>query len=131
MRLHRKRLDALVAAVGSLQAQTIAPHEAIVVVDRNPELLARVAAELPQVTSLENPGQRSLSDARNAGHAVAAGDIVAFLDDDAEAEPNWLALLVKGYENPAVVGLGGLRGTRAGQRSANLVPTRVRLGRRV
>jgi GT2 family glycosyltransferase len=102
-----KRWDDLVAAMGSLRAQTMAPDEVIVVVDHNPELLARVAAELPQVTSVGNPERRGLSGARNAGLAVATGDIVAFLDDDAAAEPDWLALLVEGYENPAVVGVGG------------------------
>ena len=102
-----KRWDDLVAAVGSLRAQTMAPDEVIVVVDHNPELLARVAAELPQVTSVGNPERRGLSGARNAGLAVATGDIVAFLDDDATAEPHWLALLVEGYQNPAVVGVGG------------------------
>ena len=102
-----KRWDDLVAAVGSLAAQTVTPHEVIVVVDHNPGLLARVAAELPQVLSVENAGRQGLSDARNSGLAVATGDIVAFLDDDAEAEPEWLALLLEGYRDPAVVGVGG------------------------
>ena len=129
-----KRWDDLVAAVGSLQAQTMAPHEVIVVVDHNPELLARVAAELPQVTSVENPGRRGLSGARNAGLAVATGDIVAFLDDDAAAEPDWLALLVEGYENPAVVGVGGsaepewASGRRPGSHENSIGSSAVRTG---
>jgi len=42
-----------------------------------------------------------------AGIEVSHGDIVAFIDDDAEAMPNWLASLESHYVNPAVGGVGG------------------------
>ena len=102
-----KRWDELLAAVSSLRRQTLPPEEIIVVIDHNPELLARVGSELPDVTGVENPGRRGLSDARNSGLAVARGDVVAFLDDDAAAEPQWLAVLAEGYVDGGVVGVGG------------------------
>ena len=102
-----KRWDDLVAAVESLRVQTHSPEEVILVIDHNPGLATRVWREMPDVTCVENHGQQGLSDARNAGLAVARGDVVAFLDDDAEAEPGWLALLAEGYADPAVVGVGG------------------------
>src|SRR5437870_12619098 len=102
-----KRWDELVAAVSSLRRQTLPPEEIIVVIDHNPELLARVGSELPDVTGVENPGRRGLSDARNSGLAVARGEVVAFLDDDAAAEPEWLAVLAEGYAGGGVVGVGG------------------------
>ena len=102
-----KRWDDLVAAVESLRVQTHSPEEVILVIDHNPGLAARVWREIPDVTCVENHGRQGLSDARNSGLAVARGDIVAFLDDDAEAEPQWLSLLAESYADPAVVAVGG------------------------
>jgi glycosyltransferase involved in cell wall biosynthesis len=102
-----KRWDELVAAVESLRVQTYAAQEVILVIDHNPELAQRVWREITDVTCVENHGRQGLSDARNSGLAVARGDIVAFLDDDAEAEPQWLSLLAEGYADPAVVAVGG------------------------
>src|SRR4030088_3393492 len=107
-----KRWEELVAAVESLRVQTYAAHEVILVIDHNPELAQRVWREIPDVTCVENHGRQGLSDARNSGLAVARGDIVAFLDDDAEAEPQWLSLLAESYADPAVVGVGGFAGPR-------------------
>jgi len=38
---------------------------------------------------------------------VARGELIAFLDDDAEAEPGWLAALCEPYDDPRVLGVGG------------------------
>ncbi|HEU5004406.1 MAG TPA: glycosyltransferase family 2 protein [Actinomycetota bacterium] len=102
-----KRWDEIVAAVASLRDQTHPPAEIVLVVDHNPDLFARARAELAGVICVENEGKQGLSDARNAGLHAAHADIVAFLDDDAVAEPGWLALLAEGYADPAVLGVGG------------------------
>jgi len=62
----------------------------------------------PGVVVLPNIGSRGLSGARNTGVAAATGDVVAFLDDDAAAEPDWLERLTEHYADPSVVGVGGL-----------------------
>jgi glycosyltransferase involved in cell wall biosynthesis len=103
-----QRWDQILAAVDSVRGQSLTCGEIIVVVDHNPDLLTHLAAALPDVTVVANREVRGLSGARNTGIAQAHGDIVAFLDDDAIAEPHWLKFLADPYTNPAVVGVGGL-----------------------
>ena len=95
------------ACVESLGRQTLPPHEVLLVVDYNEALAERVAAEMSTVTVVKNNGARGLSGARNTGVARASGDVIAFLDDDAAAAPDWLATLAQAYHDPAVVGVGG------------------------
>lgn len=102
-----ERWDALVAAVASVQRQTLPATEIIVVIDHNQPLLERVRQHLPGVTAVENAEVRGLSGARNSGIAEARGEIIAFLDDDACADVNWLLSLSEGFSDPAVLGVGG------------------------
>jgi GT2 family glycosyltransferase len=102
-----ERWDAIVRAVQSLRAQEPAPLEVLLVSDHNDDLLARARAELTDVVSMPNTGVRGLSGARNTGVAAARGEVVAFLDDDAAAEPGWTAELLSPYTDPAVIGVGG------------------------
>ena len=101
------RWNDLVAAVTSVQYQDVAPREIIVVVDHNPQLLEHTRNQIPGIVVLENRESRGLAGARNTAVAMAQGAIVAFLDDDAIAAPDWLAQLNTGYDNPEVVGVGG------------------------
>ncbi|MCA1607692.1 MAG: glycosyltransferase, partial [Acidobacteria bacterium] len=92
------RWDDILAAVGSVLSQDVGPHEIIVVVDHNPSLYARLESDLPDVIVIKNGQARGLSGARNTGVAVAGGDVVAFLDDDAMAAPGWLRFLGAAYD---------------------------------
>ncbi len=51
--------------------------------------------------------ERNLSKSRNIGIAMAAGDIVAFIDDDAIPEPEWLRDLAVEYRQSSVGAVGG------------------------
>jgi len=103
-----KRWDDTLAAAGSVLTQSHTAKELIVVVDHNPHLYQRLKSALPDATVAENCEARGLSGARNTGVALAAGEIVAFLDDDATAEADWLQFLIDAYSDSAVVGVGGL-----------------------
>ena len=102
-----KRWHDLCNAVASVQQQTVQPREIIVVIDYNPVLLECVKKHLSAVTVIENSSAKGLSGARNSGAAIAQGTIVAFLDDDAVAEPDWIEQLLIPYDDLGVVGVGG------------------------
>lgn len=99
------RLDDIRAAVASLEAQTRPPDETILVIDHNNTLQQAVAGLGPKV--IPNIGTKGLSGARNTGTELAAGEVVAYLDDDATAEPTWLEELAAPFDDPAVVAVGG------------------------
>jgi glucosyl-dolichyl phosphate glucuronosyltransferase len=102
-----KRWDDLVACLDSLARQRRQPLERIVVVDHNPALLEMAKREFPTAKVVANDGSRGLAGARNTGVAAARGEIVAFIDDDARAEPDWLEALEGCISEAATVGAGG------------------------
>jgi glycosyltransferase involved in cell wall biosynthesis len=101
------RWDSLVAATRSVERQSLAAHEIVVVVDHNDELRARAERSLPQARVVANTGTRGLSDARNSGVRAAEGSIVVFLDDDAVADGDWLRHLAQAYGDSRTIGVGG------------------------
>lgn len=101
------RWDDLVEAVESIKGQTVPPREIIVVVDHNTALLERAHRHIPGIVVMENAEKRGLSGARNSGIARVAGEVVAFMDEDATAEPDWLERLLHDYEDERVLGVGG------------------------
>lgn len=97
----------LARAVESVQAQQLAAAELLLVIDHNDALLARARAEWPGLRVVPNAEERGLSGARNTGISLAGGEVVAFLDDDAAAEPSWTTELASAYRDPGVIGVGG------------------------
>lgn len=49
----------------------------------------------------------NISAARNIGISAAAGEIVAFIDDDAVPEPYWAEAVLSGFANPAIAAVTG------------------------
>src|SRR5204863_8136925 len=101
------RWAALLAAVASVRRQSVPPRELILIIDHNTNLLARARSALPDLCVAENRAERGLSGARNTGIGLAHAEVVAFLDDDAIAAPDWLERLLAGYADPKVMGVGG------------------------
>lgn len=101
------RWDDMLAAVDSLRQQELLPKEIVIVVDHNRPLLDRLKERLPDVRIVENTEPRGLSGARNSGICASDGKKVAFLDDDARAEPAWLLRLDRGFDSTEAMGVGG------------------------
>jgi glycosyltransferase involved in cell wall biosynthesis len=84
----------------------------IIVVDNNSKDNTREIAEAfcrrtPAVRYLFEPRQ-GVSHTRNTGLAAARAPVIAFIDDDVEAEPGWLAAMVRALaEHPEADCLGG------------------------
>nr|BFE71393.1 hypothetical protein GCM10020092_046940 [Actinoplanes digitatis] len=77
--------------VASARSQTYAPAEIVVVVDHNPALFRRARRDLGGVTVLENLYAQGVSGNRNTGAFHTSTSLIAFLDDDTVADPDWLA----------------------------------------
>jgi GT2 family glycosyltransferase len=106
-----ERWPDLLRAYASIEVQTVRPLETIVVIDHNEHLLRHARLEFEgknDVIVLENAGEAGLSEARNTGTAAASGDVVAFIDDDAIADPDWLERLRAAYAGSSALGVGGL-----------------------
>lgn len=91
-----------------LERQTVAPDR-IVVVDASPnDLTHAVAARHPGVEYRRNPlGVGHTATSRAIGVEGADEEIIAFIDDDAYADPDWLERLLEPYDDPDVAAVGG------------------------
>ncbi|MFF4171559.1 glycosyltransferase family 2 protein [Streptomyces sp. NPDC001744] len=107
------RWEDILAAVDSVRGQSLPPLETLLVVDHNERLRSRLAEEYAdarpgeEVRVLANTGPRGLSAGRNTGIAASRGAFVAFLDDDAVAERDWLRHFAAAYDDPRVMAVGG------------------------
>jgi glycosyltransferase involved in cell wall biosynthesis len=97
----------LALAIESLQRQTLPPDQIFVVDDGSRDPTAEIASGYSQVTLLRHERNRGLAAARNTAFRSARNELVASLDADCVAEPDWLARLVTHLDEPGVVGAGG------------------------
>lgn len=102
------RLSQVLECIKSLKRQTILPEEIILVLDPDQDLVSFYKSQLLDGVKIVVSEGFGLSEARNAGVKNVEGEIIAFIDDDAVAEKNWLEKLVENYNDPFVVGVGGL-----------------------
>ncbi|NQT03917.1 MAG: DUF115 domain-containing protein [Planctomycetes bacterium] len=104
-----RRPDYLTKLLNSLSEQTLGKeyYEVIVVDNNSQDNTKEVVAGYPSFRYIFEE-KLGLSYARNTGIRAAVGDIVAFIDDDSEADPGWLQALLDIYDKyPDTWAVGG------------------------
>lgn len=94
------------ACLDSLQRLNYPDYEVIVIDDGSTDATPEIAGKFPSVRYIRQEN-RGLSAARNAGIAAAAGEIIAFTDDDCRADEDWLYYLAGDLLRGDFVGIGG------------------------
>jgi glycogen synthase len=90
----------------SLKYQNYGNFEVVVVNGPSTDDSESVIASYGKDLVVRRIEEANLSKSRNEGIKASSGDYVLFLDDDAFAEPDWIANIVSGYSDPTVGGVG-------------------------
>ena len=104
------RYDPFSECVESVLAQTYEPLEIVLVVDGNDDVFNRVDddfGDYENVVLHNNDENKGISYSRTKGAELASGEIVAFIDDDATAKPDWIQRLVNVYKSTDAIAVGG------------------------
>ena len=91
----------LARCVTSLLQLDYPRYEIVPVADAEGLAALERLATRERIVPVANPGD-GVAAARNAGVSAAAGEIVAFIDDDSAAEPLWLRHLVGAFDDGRV-----------------------------
>lgn len=103
----KDKLKQVLDCIKSLKKQSLPPHEILVVLDPIPEVLGHFKEKVDDNVRIVESDGFGLSRARNTGIKNSGGEIVAFIDDDAVADRDWLKNIVQNYSDSSVVGVGG------------------------
>jgi glycosyltransferase involved in cell wall biosynthesis len=99
------------ACMNSLDWQSRRPAEILVVdddsIDDTLALVRAFAAHSAVPVRILSNGSHNISRGRNLGITAAGTPLIAFLDSDACAEPDWVAELITAFEPPEVAIVGG------------------------
>ncbi|MCA9447745.1 MAG: glycosyltransferase, partial [Candidatus Omnitrophica bacterium] len=90
----------------SLETVDYPNFEVIVVDDGSTDDTASILKEHPSIRAISQPN-KGLSEARNAGIQASTGEIVAFIDSDCYADPDWLYHIVRQFQLGDFTGVGG------------------------
>ncbi len=99
------RKELLRACLASLQRQRHASFETIVVDNGSSDGSAEMAESEFGARVIRNRQNRGFCAANNQGIAIAEGEFIALLNNDAEAEPDWLSALEGACASRSDVGM--------------------------
>ena len=102
------RSDSLRTLLRSLDRQSYCDFEVVVALGpTRDDSLEMLASEFPNRVCVVRCPEFNLSTSRNLGLAHAAGEVVAFIDDDAVPCHRWMEQIAQVYTDPEVTGVGG------------------------
>ncbi|MHA1380729.1 MAG: glycosyltransferase family 2 protein [Candidatus Helarchaeota archaeon] len=109
----RNRVRALLRCVKSILNQSYPNFEIIVINDYSNQKMTKFLRYFfrqiknPHIKYYENREHLGICHSRNLGIKYATGEIIAFIDDDAIANEDWLEIITAEYTNDKIVGVGG------------------------
>ena len=101
----RDRPVQLEACLDALADQSY-PHFEILVVNNGGSDVVSEICRQRGVACIREP-MPGLTRARNLGARAARSELVAYIDDDATAEPGWVAALAREFADPRVAAVAG------------------------
>ena len=102
------RPDRLESCLTHLERQTVRPERIVVVDGSTDDRTAQLVQRMPGVTYVRNPlGRGHTAESRAIGSSLCREDIIAFLDDDADAREDWLEHLLAAFRDDSIGGVGG------------------------
>jgi len=93
-------------SLSGLLNQTHPPDEILVIDDGSTDNTVEIASKFP-ARVIRHAQNKGLAAARNTAFRAAKNEMVASLDADCVAAPDWLARMVTHLDDPDVVGVGG------------------------
>ena len=91
----------------SLARQTLLPDQILVIDDGSRDQSGKIAQRHARVTVIRHERNLGLAAARNTALQAARNELVASLDADCSADPQWLEKLVPHLDDSGVAGAGG------------------------
>ena len=99
----RRHLD---DCLNALRRQTLADHEVILVDNGSTDgSQAYIHERFPEVRLVEMGHNSGFTGAGNAGYAASRGEFVCLLNNDTEADSNWLAAIIDVFDRHPRVGV--------------------------
>jgi len=106
----------LAACIEAILSQTRPADEVLIINDGSSDRSMEIAARYPGVKIIHHQRNQGLATARNTGYQAASGEVIVYIDSDANADQRLLESLLVHYDDPEVGGVGG-RGIEAQMKS--------------
>jgi GT2 family glycosyltransferase len=109
-----ERWELTCGALGSVLTQGVVPGEILICIDHNEELVekfrdhvSKLNIGVPNIRVIASRYEGHQAASRTTATEEAMGEYLVFLDDDASAGVDWLETMLKGFDDPEIIAVGG------------------------